>query len=78
MSTSRLTWIVVAVLLCSAGGYLVFDSVRDTGHLADASVLLGGTLIGVALFALSVAVQQHLQVRAMAKHMRRVHESRLR
>jgi len=64
-------WISVSVLLCTSGGYLVFESVGNSSALAEGGVLLGGTLIGCALFALSQAAQQHLQLRALERHMKR-------
>ena len=71
VKTNRLWWIALAVLLSSAGGYLVVGSIRDTGGMADGGILLGGALVGLAVFPLSVALQQYLQARALERHMRR-------
>ena len=78
MRTNRSVWVSLSLVLCFVGGYLVFDSVRNPGHLAEGCILLGGTLMGLALFPLRVAVDQHVQLRALSRHMRHVHKSKLR
>jgi ABC-type protease/lipase transport system fused ATPase/permease subunit len=74
MRTNRSLWISMSVFLCTLGGYLVFDSVHDSGGLAEGGILFGGILIGCALFPVSLAIEEHLQLRALQRHMGRVHE----
>ena len=68
MRTNRLILIVLALALCSLGTYLLLDSVRDTSQFAEAGVLIGGTLMGLSLFPLITAFEQHSQLKAPARH----------
>jgi len=77
MRTNRSAWVFLSLVLCLAGGYLVFDSVRNPGHLAEGCILLGGTLIALAVFPLRLAADQHRQLRALARHMGHVHRAKL-
>jgi ABC-type protease/lipase transport system fused ATPase/permease subunit len=74
MRTNRSLWISISAVLCALGGYLVLDSVRNTGGLAEGGILFGGILIGCSLFPVSLAIEQHLQLRALERHMRGVQE----
>ena len=77
MRTNRSLWVSLSLVLCLVGGYLVSDSVRNPGHLAEGCILLGGTLIALAVFPLLVAVDQHRQLKVLARHMGHVHRSKL-
>ena len=77
MRTNRSAWVFLSLVLCLVGGYLVFDSVCNPGHLAEGCILLGGTLIALAVFPLRLAVDQHRRSRALARHMGHVRKSKL-
>jgi len=69
MRTNRILWASLSLVLCFVGTYVLLDSVYNPGEFGEAGILLGGTLISLALFTTGVAVQQHLQMKALAKHM---------
>lgn len=69
MRNSRSAWLALSLLFAPPGAYVVYDSVYRPGHMAEAEVLFGATLIGLAVFAMYTAIQQHRLSRAMAKHM---------
>jgi hypothetical protein len=71
MKTDRNLWIVLAALFCFAGIQALLDSIRDPGPHADEFILLGGTVTALGLAALFFAFEEYLQIRALARHMRR-------
>lgn len=75
MGTERCFWIALSIILSWAGAHLLLGSIRDPGEYADELILLGGTLSALGLVPLWVALKQHLQVKAMAQHMRLGRES---
>jgi drug/metabolite transporter superfamily protein YnfA len=74
MRTNRLFWIGLSVVLCLLGAYLVLDSIEHPGKFGEAFILFGGTMVALALFTASLALIQHTQMKALARHMR--HSSR--
>ena len=70
MKTDRCFWVVLSILLSWAGAHLLLRSIRHPGDNADELILLGGTLSALGLVPLSVALKQHLRIRALARHMR--------
>ncbi|HXX16400.1 MAG TPA: hypothetical protein VEJ47_15980 [Candidatus Eremiobacteraceae bacterium] len=69
----RAVWISSSLALCLLGALLIFASLRTSGNLADAGILLGGTLIALALFPLSMLSEQRTRARKLARHMRHSH-----
>ena len=70
MRTDRCFWIVLSILLSWAGAHVLLGSIRHPGVYADELILLGGILSALGLVPLFVALKQHLQIRALARHMR--------
>ena len=70
MKTDRYLWIVLPVILSWIGVRILLDSVRHPGNYADELILVGGTLSALGLVLLSVPLKQHLQIRALARHMK--------
>ncbi|HMD39166.1 MAG TPA: hypothetical protein VKH15_07785 [Candidatus Acidoferrum sp.] len=71
MKTGRYIWIAPFLFFFLVGTYVLLDSVRRPGPYADEYILLGGTLTALGLAALFFGFEQYLQIRAMARHMRR-------
>jgi hypothetical protein len=69
MRNSRIAWIALSVIFAPPGAYVVYDAIYRPGKLAEAEALLGATLIGLAVFAIYMAIEQHRLCRALAKHM---------
>jgi hypothetical protein len=61
------------VLFCTAGAYLVYDSLHDTGRNADTGVLAGGLIFALGLASMAWAIRQHLMAKALHRHLRRRH-----
>ena len=72
MGTNRFAWIILFVLLCPPGSYLVLNTVLHSGPFADESVLLGATLLAAAVFSLFLGLEPQRRVR----HLRRPAECR--
>jgi hypothetical protein len=70
MRTDRCFWIVLSILLCWAGVHILLGSIRHSGGYSDELILVGGTLSALGVVPLFVALEQHLQIRALARHMR--------
>lgn len=70
MGTDRCFWAALSILLLWAGAHLLLSSIQHPGEYADELILLGGTLSALGLVPLWVAVKQHLQAKALARHMR--------
>jgi hypothetical protein len=70
MKTDRYVWLVLSVLFFALGTHFLLDSIRHAGPHADEYVLLGATLMALGLATLWIVLEQYLQVRAMARHMR--------
>lgn len=70
MRIHRLIWTALSLLLLATGGYLLVDSLDSPGKFAEERILLGGTLIALALVSLVFAVQQQMRGRSLANHLR--------
>jgi hypothetical protein len=75
MNTYKLAWIAPALLLCLVGYTLVWKSTHSTGDFADAGILLGGTLMGLALFPLSILADHRSRAKELRKHLRHHHSA---
>jgi len=74
MKTLRSLWAFLSAIFCLAGTCLILVEVHSISPFADVGVLAGGTLIALAVCALFMAVEEHLRLKALARHMR--HPSR--
>jgi hypothetical protein len=71
MRMDRYLWILLSVVLCLPGTHLLLDSVRHPGPFAETSIIFGGVLDALGLVAVFFAFEEHLRVRALARHLRR-------
>jgi hypothetical protein len=53
-----------------AGGYVLRESLHNSGHFAEEGILAGALLSALALVAMSWSIKQHLGVKALERHMR--------
>ena len=60
----------LAILLFSAGAYLLLGSMRHPGHFAELSVLIGALLATFALAMMVWSYKLHARTRALQRHMR--------
>jgi hypothetical protein len=60
----------LAAVLLGAGAYILQQSVRNSGHYAEAGVLAGALLTGLALAAMTWSIKLRQGVKALEKHMR--------
>ena len=70
MKTDRCFWIVLSIPLFWAGIHVLLGLIRHPGNYADELILIGGTLSALGLVSLFVTLKQHMQIRALARHMR--------
>jgi hypothetical protein len=71
MKADGYLWGAVAALLCTAGSYVLLDSVRHASQYAEEYVLLGAVLTVLGLATLWILFEQYRQGRAMARHLQR-------
>jgi hypothetical protein len=69
MKTRRSLWASLSVTLSIAGTTVVLLASRRHDGLADGGVLAGATLLGLAVFAVFMAVAEHRRLKALARHM---------
>jgi hypothetical protein len=53
------------------GAYLLYDSLHSAGQYAEEGVLVGALFAAAALAAICWAIRQHLQLKALRRHLRR-------
>jgi hypothetical protein len=70
MKSRRSSWALLSALFCAVGTRFILTATRSTSDLADAGVLIGATLLGLALFALFMAAQEHSHLKNLEHHMR--------
>jgi hypothetical protein len=68
MKADRYFWMVLSVLFCVVGVYVLFAGMRDAGTNADQYVLAGATLVALGLGTSLIAIEQYWEMRAMARH----------
>ena len=68
MKVDRYFWMVLSVLFCVVGAYVLFAGMRDAGTNADQYVLAGATLVALGLGTSLIAIEHYMEVRAMARH----------
>jgi len=71
MKSRRSLWALLSALFSVAGTSVVLIATYSTSDLADAAVLLGATLLGLAVFALFMALAEHRRLKALTRHMSR-------
>lgn len=75
MRPDKYFWTAVSIFFCWLGGDVLIDSVRHSGPYAEEYILLGGTLAALGLAAISFALKQRAQIKALAAHMRDISRS---
>jgi len=60
----------LSVLFFSIGGYILQDSIHNSGKYAEEWILLGALFSGIALVSLAWSIKLHGLAKAMQRHMR--------
>jgi hypothetical protein len=69
MRKNRSFCVVLSLLLSSLGMYLLLDTIHRPGKFPDECILVGAMLTALGIATAYVAVEQHRQLRALARHM---------
>jgi hypothetical protein len=70
MRTEKYLIVCLSVVFLVAGGYVLRESVRNTGQYAEEGILAGALLSALALVAMSWSLKLHLGGKAFERHMR--------
>jgi hypothetical protein len=70
MKNSKYLGVWLSVPFFSVGGYILQDSIHDSGKYAEEWILLGALCSGIALVSLAWSFKLHGLAKAMQRHMR--------
>jgi hypothetical protein len=70
MKTNRCLYSILSLLFSSLGIYLLLEAVRNPGRFPDECILAGATLTALGMATVLVVVEQQLQIRPLARHMK--------
>jgi hypothetical protein len=71
MKRDKYLAILFFLVFSFSGAYLLYDSLNSAGQYAEEGVLVGALFAAAALAAISWGIRQHLQSKALRRHLRR-------
>ena len=71
MKSNKYFGLCLSVVFTLAGGYVLQESLQNSGRYAEEGILAGGLLSALALVSMSWSIKLHLGMKAMQRHMRR-------
>jgi len=60
----------LSVVFLLAGGYVLQESLPNSGHYAEEGILAGALLSALALVSMSWSIKLHLGMKALQRHMK--------
>jgi hypothetical protein len=73
MKKDRNLGILAAIVFFSAGAYLVRESTTDSQWYRDIYLMAGGTMAATGLMTGFSAIQQHMSMKRLERHIRGHH-----
>jgi hypothetical protein len=69
VNSNKYFGLCLSAIFLLTGGYVLQESLSNSGHYAEEGILSGALLSALALVSISWSIKLHLEMKALQRHM---------